>query len=63
MFGVGNPKADLLIIGEAPGADEDRQGEPFVGRAGKLLNAMLKAIGLEREQVFIANILKCRPTG
>lgn len=61
VFGVGNPDADWLIIGEAPGADEDRQGEPFVGRAGKLLNAMLLAMGLPREQVFIANILKCRP--
>ena len=61
VFGVGNPNADWLIIGEAPGADEDIQGEPFVGRAGKLLNNMLLAIGLQREQVFIANILKCRP--
>jgi uracil-DNA glycosylase family 4 len=61
VFGVGNQEADWLIIGEAPGADEDRQGEPFVGRAGQLLNAMLKAIGLDREQVYIANILKCRP--
>ena len=61
VFGCGNPNADWLIIGEAPGADEDRRGEPFVGRAGKLLNAMLLAIGLKREQVFIANILKCRP--
>lgn len=61
VFGVGNRQADWLIVGEAPGADEDRQGEPFVGRAGKLLNPMLEAIGLKREQVFIANILKCRP--
>ena len=61
VFGVGNRQADWMIIGEAPGADEDRQGEPFVGRAGKLLNEMLLAIGLKREQVFIANILKCRP--
>ncbi len=61
VFGVGNQQADWLIIGEAPGADEDRQGEPFVGRAGQLLNAMLKAIGLARSQVYIANILKCRP--
>ena len=61
VFGVGNPAADWLLIGEAPGAEEDRQGEPFVGRAGKLLNAMLAAIGLERGQVYIANILKCRP--
>jgi len=63
VFGVGNTGADWLIIGEAPGADEDRQGEPFVGRAGQLLNAMLLAIGLPRETVFIANILKCRPPG
>ena len=63
VFGVGNQQADWLIIGEAPGADEDRQGEPFVGRAGQLLNAMLLAIGLPRETVFIANILKCRPPG
>ncbi|MET0085182.1 MAG: uracil-DNA glycosylase [Sedimenticola sp.] len=63
VFGVGNREADLLVIGEAPGADEDRQGEPFVGRAGQLLNAMLKAIGLQREQAYIANILKCRPPG
>ncbi len=61
VFGVGDHHADWLIIGEAPGAEEDRQGEPFVGRAGKLLNSMLLACGLQREQVFIANILKCRP--
>lgn len=61
VFGVGNPAADWLIVGEAPGAEEDRRGEPFVGRAGKLLNEMLRAAGQEREQVFIANILKCRP--
>lgn len=61
VFGVGDHNADWLIIGEAPGAEEDRQGEPFVGRAGKLLNSMLLACGLRREQVFIANILKCRP--
>ena len=61
VFGVGNPNARCLFIGEAPGADEDRQGEPFVGRAGQLLNAMLAAIGLQREDVYIANILKCRP--
>lgn len=61
VFGVGNPNADWLVIGEAPGADEDVQGEPFVGRAGKLLNSMLLAMGLPREQVFITNILKCRP--
>jgi len=63
VFGVGSTSADWLVIGEAPGADEDRQGEPFVGRAGQLLNAMLLAIGLPRETVFIANILKCRPPG
>ena len=63
VFGVGNTRAEWLVIGEAPGADEDRQGEPFVGRAGQLLNAMLLAIGLPRETVFIANILKCRPPG
>lgn len=61
VFGVGDRQTDWLIVGEAPGADEDRQGEPFVGRAGKLLNPMLQAIGLQREQVYIANILKCRP--
>ena len=63
VFGVGNPNADWLIVGEAPGAEEDRRGEPFVGRAGQLLNSMLRAIGLEREQVYIANVLKCRPPG
>jgi len=61
VFGVGNQQADLLIIGEAPGAQEDKQGEPFVGRAGQLLNEMLKSIGLERQDVYIANILKSRP--
>ena len=61
VFGVGNPVADWMIIGEAPGAEEDRRGEPFVGRAGKLLDEMLLAIGEKRESVFIANILKCRP--
>lgn len=61
VFGVGNPQAELMFIGEAPGADEDAKGEPFVGRAGQLLTAMLKAIGLQRDQVYIANILKCRP--
>jgi uracil-DNA glycosylase len=61
VFGVGSVEATWLIVGEAPGAEEDRQGEPFVGRAGQLLNAMLRAIGLQREQVFIANVLKCRP--
>ncbi len=61
VFGVGDRQARWLVIGEAPGADEDRQGEPFVGRAGQLLNEMLRAAGLSREQVYIANILKCRP--
>ena len=61
VFGVGRRDASLFVIGEAPGADEDRQGEPFVGRAGQLLNAMLRSIGLPRGEVFIANILKCRP--
>jgi DNA polymerase len=61
VFGAGNEAADWMIIGEAPGAEEDRRGEPFVGRAGKLLDAMLRAVGQGREQVFIANILKCRP--
>lgn len=61
VFGVGNRRARWLVIGEAPGADEDRQGEPFVGRAGQLLNEMLHAAGVAREQVYIANILKCRP--
>lgn len=61
VFGVGSRSARWMVIGEAPGADEDRQGEPFVGRAGQLLNAMLQAIGLAREQVYITNILKCRP--
>lgn len=61
VFGVGDRQADWLIVGEAPGAEEDRQGEPFVGRAGQLLNAMLKAVDLERRNVYIANILKCRP--
>jgi uracil-DNA glycosylase len=63
VFGVGDPNADWLIVGEAPGAEEDRQGEPFVGRAGQLLNSMLRAIGLARERVYIANVLKCRPPG
>ncbi len=61
VFGAGNHQADLLIVGEAPGANEDKQGEPFVGRAGQLLNNMLKAIGLSRKDIYIANILKCRP--
>jgi len=61
VFGVGDPDADWMVVGEAPGEQEDLQGEPFVGRAGLLLNEMLRAMGLAREQVFIANILKCRP--
>jgi uracil-DNA glycosylase family 4 len=63
VFGVGDRQARWLVVGEAPGADEDRQGEPFVGRAGQLLNSMLRAVGLGREQVYIANVLKCRPPG
>jgi DNA polymerase len=63
VFGVGRRDARLFVIGEAPGADEDRQGEPFVGRAGQLLTEMLRAIGLPRSEVYIANILKCRPPG
>ena len=61
VFGVGDHRADLLIVGEAPGAEEDQRGEPFVGRAGKLLDAMLSSIHLSRDKVYIANILKCRP--
>ena len=61
VWGVGSPNAELMFIGEAPGADEDIQGEPFVGRAGQLLTNMIKAMGLTREQVYIANIIKCRP--
>lgn len=61
VFGVGNPNAELLFVGEGPGADEDEQGEPFVGRSGQLLTNMIKAMGLSREQVYIANIVKCRP--
>jgi uracil-DNA glycosylase family 4 len=63
VFGVGDESAKWMVVGEAPGAEEDRQGEPFVGRAGQLLNAMLAAIGVKREQAYIANILKCRPPG
>lgn len=63
VFGVGNQQAELMVIGEAPGFHEDKQGEPFVGRAGQLLTAMLQAVGMERETVYIANILKCRPPG
>jgi len=61
VFGEGNPSADLMLVGEAPGADEDIQGRPFVGRAGQLLMQMIKAINFERKDVFIANVLKCRP--
>src|SRR5437660_4776478 len=61
VFGVGNPDADIMFVGEAPGADEDAQGEPFVGRAGQLLTKIIKAMGFVREDVYIANILKCRP--
>lgn len=63
VFGVGSREADWMIVGEAPGAEEDRRGEPFVGRAGQLLDQMLRAVGLGRDRVFIANILKCRPPG
>ena len=61
VFGVGHRRAQWMFVGEAPGADEDAQGEPFVGRAGQLLNAMIAALGLKREAVYIANVLKCRP--
>ncbi len=63
VFGVGNPNSKIVLIGEAPGRDEDLKGEPFVGRAGQLLNKILNAINLKREEVYIANILKCRPPG
>jgi uracil-DNA glycosylase family 4 len=63
VFGEGNPQADLMFVGEGPGADEDEQGRPFVGRAGQLLNKMIEAMGLKREQVYIANVVKCRPPG
>lgn len=63
VFGVGNPQADLMFVGEGPGADEDIQGEPFVGRAGQLLNKMIEAMGLRRDNVYIANVVKCRPPG
>ncbi|MFZ0956590.1 MAG: uracil-DNA glycosylase [Candidatus Sulfotelmatobacter sp.] len=63
VFGVGNPRAELMFVGEGPGADEDAQGEPFVGRAGQLLNNMIKAMGLQREEIYIANVVKCRPPG
>jgi DNA polymerase len=61
VFGVGNPNADLMFVGEAPGADEDLQGEPFVGRAGQLLTKIIEAIGMKRDDVYIANVIKCRP--
>jgi len=61
VFGVGNPDADIMFVGEGPGADEDAQGEPFVGRAGQLLNNMISAMGIRREDVYIANVVKCRP--
>jgi DNA polymerase len=63
VFGTGNPQAEIVVIGEAPGAEEDARGEPFVGAAGQLLTRMLAAIGLQREEVYICNILKCRPPG
>jgi DNA polymerase len=63
VFGVGHPQARLMFVGEAPGEDEDRQGEPFVGRAGQLLTKIIEAIGLTRDQVYIANVIKCRPPG
>lgn len=61
VFGVGNKEADIMFIGEGPGADEDRLGEPFVGKAGKLMNMAFQAVGLKREDIYIANIVKCRP--
>jgi uracil-DNA glycosylase len=61
VFGVGNPQAQLMFVGEAPGRDEDRQGEPFVGRAGQLLTRIIEAIGMKRQDVYIANVIKCRP--
>lgn len=61
VFGVGNPNADIMFIGEGPGADEDREGEPFVGKAGKLMNQAFLGLGIERENIYIANIVKCRP--
>ena len=63
VFGVGNPNADIMFVGEGPGADEDAQGEPFVGRAGQLLNNMITAMGIRREDVYIANVVKCRILG
>ena len=63
VYGVGNPKAELMFVGEGPGADEDAQGEPFVGKAGQLLTKMIEAMGFRREEVYIANVVKCRPPG
>ena len=63
VFGVGDPQSEVLLIGEGPGAEEDRRGEPFVGRAGQLLDVMLASVGLSRENIYIANIVKCRPPG
>ena len=63
VFGVGNPRAELMFVGEGPGADEDLQGEPFVGKAGQLLTKMIEAMGYRREEVYIANVVKCRPPG
>jgi DNA polymerase len=63
VFGVGNPSAQLVFVGEGPGADEDEQGEPFVGKAGQLLNKMIEAMGYRREEVYICNVVKCRPPG
>ena len=61
VFGTGNKNADIMFIGEGPGADEDREGEPFVGKAGKLMNKALEGLGIKREDLYIANIVKCRP--
>ncbi len=61
VFGVGNENADIMFIGEGPGADEDREGEPFVGKAGKLMNQAFQGLGISREKIYIANIVKCRP--
>jgi len=63
VFGAGNPHAELMFVGEAPGFHEDKQGVPFVGQAGKLLDTLLAGVGLERDDVYIANVLKCRPPG
>jgi DNA polymerase len=63
VFGVGDPAAELMFVGEGPGADEDAQGEPFVGKAGQLLTRMIEAMGFRREEVYIANVVKCRPPG